>query len=52
MIDLQRLKVGRGEELVYIIDRYLHILLTGKSGTGKSSLLLAWMAIDFLFKRP
>ena len=51
MLDLQRLKVGRGEEMVYILERYLSILLAGKSGTGKSSLLLAWMVIDFLFKQ-
>jgi hypothetical protein len=51
MLDLQRLRVGRSETgLVYITDRYQHILLTGKSGSGKTSLLTSWLQTDFLFK--
>ena len=51
-MDLQRLKVGRTSEFspVYIKDRYLSILLLGKSGTGKSTSILNWVRDDSFWK--
>lgn len=42
-MDLPRLKISSGE---YIKSRYTHILLIGKSGTGKSSLMANWWMSD------
>lgn len=42
-MDLSRLKIARGN---YIKDRYIHALLLGKSGTGKSSMIANWWSQD------
>ena len=42
---LPRLKIGMDidtEMPVYIQDRYIHILLMGKSGSGKSTSITNW----------
>ena len=50
-MDLPRLKIGNdGIRPVYCHDRYTHVLLTGKSGTGKSSLLSGWWAQDEIYR--
>lgn len=52
MHDLQRLKIGYDVDTkmgAYIPDRYTHILLVGKSGTGKSTSILNWWDIDELY---
>lgn len=53
-MDLPRLKIGLSTDLlpVYIKDkdRYTNILLLGKSGTGKSSLMASWWEQDCFFK--
>ncbi len=51
--DLPRLKIGNDIEIkipVYITDRYNHILLMGKSGTGKSTHILQWWETDHFWK--
>jgi len=51
-MDLPRLKIGTDIETmipVYIDDRYLHILLMGKSGAGKSTSLANWWEADDYF---
>jgi hypothetical protein len=48
-MDLPRIKIGLGDIPVYITDRYVHVLLMGKSGTGKSSLLSHWWSQDCYF---
>jgi hypothetical protein len=53
MKDLPRLKIGTDIESktpVYIEDRYTHILLMGKSGTGKSTSITNWWETDHLWK--
>jgi hypothetical protein len=47
-MDLTRLKIGRTESFssAYIKERYLSILLLGKSGTGKSTSILNWVYDD------
>jgi type IV secretory pathway VirB4 component len=53
MNDLPRLKIGFDNETkmpVYITDRYVHILLLGKSGTGKSTSISNWWEQDHYFK--
>jgi len=53
MNELQRLKIGIDIEIkipVYITDRHIHILLMGKSGTGKSTHILHWWEADHLWK--
>ncbi len=48
-MDLPRLKIGTDWENkmpVYITDRYLHILLMGKSGAGKSTSISSWWEQD------
>lgn len=52
MIDLPRLKIGTDMETkipVYINDRYLHILLMGKSGAGKSTHIANWWETDHYY---
>ncbi|MGA2939754.1 MAG: hypothetical protein ABSF52_22010 [Syntrophobacteraceae bacterium] len=50
-MDLPRLKIGISPNYlpVYCRDRYTHILLVGKSGTGKSSLLSRWWDQDDMY---
>lgn len=50
-MDLPRLKIGTSPEYfpAYCRDRYTHILLLGKSGTGKSSLLSHWWDQDDMY---
>lgn len=51
-MDLPRLKIGYDIEnkmSVYIQDRYTHILLTGKSGTGKSTSIANWWEQDYFY---
>jgi len=53
MNDLPRLKIGFDNETkmpVYITDRYVHTLLTGKSGGGKSTSISNWWEQDHYFK--
>lgn len=53
MRDLPRLKIGneKGSYMPkWIEDRYVHILLMGKSGTGKSTLLTSWFEEDDYWK--
>jgi len=53
MKDLPRLKIGTdivSKVPVYIEDRYTHILLMGKSGTGKSTSIINWWETDHLWK--
>lgn len=52
-MELPRLKIGMDTETllpVYISDRYLHILLMGKSGTGKSTSISNWWETDHYYK--
>lgn len=52
-MDLPRLKIGTDIETkipVYIKDRYIHVLLMGKSGTGKSTSITNWWEQDHFFK--
>ena len=52
-MDLPRLKIGFDNEIkmpVYVTDRYLHILLMGKSGTGKSTSISNWWEQDHYYK--
>ncbi len=52
-MELPRLKIGYVEFLPAYVkekERYTHILLTGKSGTGKSSLLANWWQQDCFYK--
>jgi len=52
-MDLPRLKIGFDNEIkmpVYVTDRYLHILLMGKSGTGKSTSISNWWETDHYYK--
>lgn len=51
-MELPRLKVGTDIEVkmpVYIKDRYIHILLLGKSGTGKSTSISNWWEQDHYY---
>jgi hypothetical protein len=49
-MDLSRLKIGLDDGLpVYIDDRYLGILVMGKSGGGKSVTILRWWEQDCYF---
>jgi ABC-type lipoprotein export system ATPase subunit len=53
-MELPRLKIGLSNGLpVYIKDkeRYTGIVVVGKSGTGKSSLLSNWWESDCYFKK-
>ncbi|ABC77905.1 ATP-binding protein [Syntrophus aciditrophicus] len=53
MNDLPRLKIGNDKETYmskYIEDRYTHTLLMGKSGTGKSTLIMNWWEEDNYWK--
>jgi hypothetical protein len=46
-MDLSRLRIGLNEgRVIYIKHRHVHILLLGKSGTGKSSIILLWWSQD------
>jgi hypothetical protein len=52
-MDLPRLKIGTDWENkmpVYIQDRYLHVLLMGKSGSGKSTSIANWWEQDHYYK--
>lgn len=51
-MELPRLKLGltTNHFPAYCMDRYTHILLTGKSGTGKSSLLASWWQQDEFYR--
>lgn len=52
-MDLPRLKIGTDWEIklpVYIQNRYTHILLLGKSGSGKSTSILGWWEQDHFYK--
>lgn len=52
-MDLPRLKIGTDQETmmpVYITDRYTHVLLMGKSGSGKSTSLSNWWQQDDYYK--
>lgn len=53
-MELPRIRIGTNEEMLPVYlqgkDRYRHVLLTGKSGTGKSSLLSNWWKEDELWK--
>lgn len=49
---LPRLKIGSDIEIkmpVYVQDRYIHILLMGKSGTGKSTSISNWWEQDHFY---
>jgi hypothetical protein len=46
-MDLPRLKITSSD---YIKERYTHILLLGKSGTGKSSMIANWWRQDCFWK--
>ena len=51
-MDLPRLKIGNNIEIkmpVYIQDRYIHALLMGKSGTGKSTSISNWWEQDHYY---
>jgi hypothetical protein len=51
-MDLPRLKIGNDVEIkmpVYVDDRYIHILLMGKSGTGKSTSISNWWEQDHYY---
>lgn len=51
-MDLPRLKIGTDLEIkvpVYISDRYTHILLLGKSGSGKSTSISNWWEQDEIY---
>lgn len=51
-MELPRLKVGTDIEVkmpVYINDRYIHTLLMGKSGTGKSTSISNWWEQDHYY---
>lgn len=51
-MDLPRLKIGLNDYLpVYLadVDRYTSVLLLGKAGGGKSSLLSSWWEQDYYF---
>lgn len=52
MADLPRLRIGTDEELnsVYIKKRYRGTMIAGKSGGGKTTLMLTMMMTDFLYK--
>lgn len=53
MNDLPRLKIGYDMEMkmpAYIQDRYIHCLLMGKSGTGKSTIISNWWETDHRYK--
>ena len=50
---LPRLKIGFDVEIkmpVYVTDRYLHLLLMGKSGAGKSTSISNWWEQDHYYK--
>lgn len=52
-MDLPRLKIGFDIETkmpVYIRDRYVHIVLMGKSGGGKSTSISNWWEQDHYYK--
>jgi len=52
-MDLPRLKIGFDTEIkmpVYVTDRYLHLLLMGKSGAGKSTSISNWWEQDHYYK--
>lgn len=52
MLELPRLKIGMDWDIlmpVYIEDRYTHILLLGKSGTGKSTSITGWWETDEIY---
>jgi len=52
MNELPRLKIGTDWEIkmpIYIDDRYTHILLLGKSGTGKSTSIANWWEQDAIY---
>ena len=52
-MDLPRLKIGFDTEIkmpVYVTDRYLHMLLMGKSGAGKSTSISNWWQQDHYYK--
>jgi len=52
-MDLPRLKIGTDQETmmpVYITDRYTHVLLMGKSGSGKSTSISNWWEQDHYYK--
>jgi hypothetical protein len=50
-VELPRLKIGLADYIpIYAKDRYTGILLLGKSGTGKSSLISNWWQQDCYFK--
>ena len=52
-MDLPRLKIGFDVEIkmpVYVTDRYLHLLLMGKSGAGKSTSISNWWEQDHYYK--
>lgn len=52
-MELPRLKIGidwENKMPVYITDRYTHILLMGKSGTGKSTSISNWWEQDHYYK--
>ena len=52
-MELPRLKIGFDIEIkmpAYVTDRYLHILLMGKSGAGKSTSISNWWEQDHYYK--
>lgn len=52
-MDLPRLKIGYDIELTlpaHILDRYIHVLIMGKSGAGKSTSISNWWYQDNLYK--
>lgn len=52
-MELPRLKIGIDIETmlpIYITDRYTHILLMGKSGTGKSTIIENWFQEDVYYQ--
>ncbi|MFZ0931697.1 MAG: hypothetical protein WAN11_24070 [Syntrophobacteraceae bacterium] len=51
-MELPRIKIGLNNNYfpVHCADRYTHVLLTGKSGTGKSSLLASWWQQDEFYR--
>jgi len=50
-VELNRLKIGVTEDMtiVWLKFRYVHVLVIGKSGTGKSSMLLYWWYQDSFY---